>query len=148
MHVAHAAITALAHLRPDAALFLMTFGLLLIYVELNRPGWILPGAIGLLLTLLSIASILRLNLRPPAALLVVAAMAVLTLNLLRPIHVFLAAIASLALIAGFAYLIPGPANSRVHPSTAILCGLILGAGTSVLTSIARRARTNKRVRLA
>jgi membrane-bound ClpP family serine protease len=147
MNVAQAVLTALTHLRPDAAMFLMTFGLLLICVELNRPGWIFPGAIGLLLALLSIASLLRLNLRWPAALLVLIAMAVLTMNLVRPIHVFLATITTLALIAGFVCLISGPV-SQVHPATAIVCGLVLGAGTSVLTTIARRARANKRVRLA
>jgi membrane-bound serine protease (ClpP class) len=144
----HVAITALTQQGPDAALSVLTFGLLLIYVELNRPGWIVPGAIGLLLALLSIASLLRLHLRWSGALLVLAAVAVLTLNLVRPIHVFIAILTTFALIVGFAYLTSGRADSHAHPATAIVCGLVLGAGTSVLTSIARRARVNKRVRLA
>jgi membrane-bound serine protease (ClpP class) len=144
----HVSITALAHLSPSPALSLLTLGLLLIYLELNRPGWILPGAIGLTLALLSLASLLRLHLRWPVALLVLTAMAVLTLNLARPIHVFLTSIATVALIVGFAYLVAGPADSHIHPATATTCGLILGIGTTALTAIARRARANKSVRLA
>jgi hypothetical protein len=41
----------------------------------------------------------------------------------------------------------GPGPIDVHASTAAICGLLLGAGTYLLTGIARRARTNKRVRL-
>ena len=33
------------HLVPDTALILFTLGVLLIYLELNRPGLILPGAV-------------------------------------------------------------------------------------------------------
>jgi hypothetical protein len=56
--------------------------------------------------------------------------------------------ATLALILGFARLTNGPGDVRVHAITASVCGLILGAGTSVLTAVAHRARTNKRVRLS
>jgi len=141
-------LKTLTHLSPDAALMLLTFGLLLIYLELNRPGWILPGAIGLLVSLLSIASLLRQDLRSPAVLLIATAIALLALNLVRATHPLVAAAATLALILGFARLISGPGDSRVHAITASICGLILGVGTSLLTAIARRARTNKRVRLS
>lgn len=147
MHIAANTLKALTHLSPDAALLLLTLGLLLIYVELNRPGWILPGAVGLLLSLLSIPSLARFDLQPAAVLLVGTATALLALNLVRPVHTLAAAAATLALVLGFARLIHGPGDARVHVVTAILCGLILGVGTSVLTAIARRARTNKRVRL-
>jgi membrane-bound ClpP family serine protease len=140
-------LKTLSHLSPDAALMLLTFGLLLIYLELNRPGWILPGAVGLLLSLLAAASLLRLDLRWPAVLLVATAVALLAINLIRPVHALVATAATLALILGFARLTRGPGDLRVHAITASICGLILGAGTSVLTAIARRARTNKRVRL-
>jgi len=141
-------LNTLTHLSPDATLLLLTFGLLLIYVELNRPGWILPGVLGLLLSLLAAASLLRLDLRWPAVVLVATAVALLALNLIRATHPLVAAAATLALILGFARLIDGPGDSRVHAVTASICGLILGIGTSLLTAIARRARTNKRVRLS
>jgi membrane-bound ClpP family serine protease len=140
-------LNTLTHLSPDAALLLLTFGLLLICVELNRPGTILPGAIGLLLSLLAIASLLRLDLRWPAVLLVATAVALLAVNLVRATHPLVAAAATLALILGFARLSSGPGDSRVHAVTASVCGLVLGVGTSLLTAIARRARINKRVRL-
>ena len=147
MHAAAIALKTLTHLSPDPALVLLTFGLLLIYLELNRPGWILPGALGLLLSLLAIASLLRLDLRWPAVLLIGTAIALLSISLIRATHPLVAAAATLALILGFARLTSGPGDLRVHAITASICGLILGAGTSVLTAIARRARTNKRVRL-
>ncbi len=138
---------ALTHLSPDAAILVLTAGLLLIYLELNRPGWIVPGTIGLLLILLTVASLLRFQLRIPAVLLIATATAVLVVNLLRPTHSLAAIASTVALILGFDDLVRGPGSLDVHASTAGICGLILGAGTYLLTGIARRARTNKRVRL-
>jgi fumarate reductase subunit D len=114
VHTAAALLNTLTHLSPDSALLLLTFAVLLIYVELNRPGWILPGALGLI----------------------------------RRVHALIPAAATLALILGFARLMHGPGDARVHVVTASVCGLSLGVVTSVLTVIARRARTNKRVRLS
>jgi membrane-bound serine protease (ClpP class) len=148
VHTAAALLNTLTHLSPDSALLLLTFAVLLIYVELNRPGWILPGALGLLLLSLAVASLLRLDLSWPAALLVVSAVALLTLGLIRRVHALIPAAATLALILGFARLMHGPGDARVHVVTASVCGLSLGVVTSVLTVIARRARTNKRVRLS
>ena len=59
------ALREISHLSPDAAIVVLTMGVLLIYVELNRPGWILPGAAGLLATLFAGASLLRRMERPP-----------------------------------------------------------------------------------
>lgn len=137
----------LTHLSPDAAVFVLTGGLLLIYLELNRPGWIVPGATGLLLALFASASLLHDQLRTPAVVLLVTGVAVLVVNLLRPTHSLAAIAATLALILGFDDLVRGPGTLYVHASTAAVCGLVLGAATYLLTAIARRARTNKRVRL-
>ncbi len=52
-------LSRLSHLSPDAALLVLTLGLLLIYVELNRPGWIVSGAVGLLAVLFAVASLAR-----------------------------------------------------------------------------------------
>ena len=38
---------------PDLFLVLLVAGILLVYVECNRPGWVLPGCLGTLLVLLS-----------------------------------------------------------------------------------------------
>ena len=141
MSVARAA----AHLAPDAAIVLLTLGLLLIYVELNRPGWIVPGACGLLLALLATASLLRLNLSLAAVTLLATAAALLLLDLLRPAPALVALAATVALILGFDRLVQGPEQLRIHAPVAVLCGLVVGGGTSVLTRIARRARANKAV---
>jgi membrane-bound serine protease (ClpP class) len=138
-------IGVLTHAAPDAAVLLLTLGLLLVYVELNRPGWILPGTFGLLLTLFAVASLLRLHLSPAAVALLASAAALLLLDLRRRTPRLVAAAATLALVLGFAHLVAGPAPQRVHAATAIGGGLLLGAGTSVLTRIARRARANKAV---
>ena len=138
-------ITTAQHPGPDAAVLLLTLGLLLVYVELNRPGWIAPGALGLLLALFAAASLLRCDLSLAALALLATAAALLLLDLRHPTPVLVAAAATLALVMGFAHLVLGPAQKQVHAATAIGCGLLLGAGTSVLTRIARRARANKAV---
>jgi membrane-bound serine protease (ClpP class) len=133
----------LANLRPDGAVILLTLGILLIYVELNRPGWIIPGAVGLLAVLFSAASLGRLHLNAGATILTATALMLLLLGLLRQTPPLVSIAATLALAMGLNQLISGPGALRVHPVTAISCGTLLGAVTSILTRIARRARTNK-----
>ena len=130
---------SLAH-SPDAAVATLSLGILLLYVELNRPGRIVPGAIGLLLTLLAAAPLLTNHRNPNAIILLIAAAAFLSLGLRRESNPWIAAAATLNLIVGFGLLRASPA---VHPLVAIVCGTILGVGTYLLTRIARRARTNK-----
>ena len=136
-------LRALAHLPPDGAMLMLTLGLLLIYVELNRPGWIITGALGLLAVLFAAASLGRLELNAGALLMVCTAVALLGLDLLRRTPPMVAVAATLALVLGLDRLVEGPGALRIHTGTAVVCGVILGAGTSILTRIARRARTNK-----
>jgi len=119
------------------ALLLLTLGLLLIYLELNRPGSILPGALGLTLTLIALPSLFSQGLHPLAFALLLAAVLTLATGLRRRTHPVISAAAIVALIVAL-NLIPG-----VSPLAATLSGLLLGAGTSVLTAIAHRARANK-----
>ena len=142
MHHAVIAIGGFAMLTPDRALLLLTLGVLLIYVELNRPGKILPGALGLLASLFALASLLRLDLNAGAVALVCTAVALLLLDLLRHTTPIIAIAATFALVLGFDHLIQG-GSIRVHTVTAVACGVLIGTGTSILTRIARRARTNK-----
>jgi membrane-bound serine protease (ClpP class) len=136
-------LKTLANLSPDSALILLTLGLLLIYVELNRPGWIISGALGLLASLFAMASLLRLELNPAAIALICTAVALLVLDLLRRTQPTIAVAATLALVLGFSHLVLGHGELRIHTVTAVVCGVVIGAGTSVLTRIARRARVNK-----
>jgi membrane-bound serine protease (ClpP class) len=134
---------SMAQLGPDRSLLLLTAGLLLIYVELNRPGWIVAGAVGLLGTLFAVASLVRLELNAGAEALVCTAVALLLLDLWRSTQTTVAVAATLALVLGFEHLVEGPGTVHIHAATAVGCGLVLGGGTSILTRIARRARTNK-----
>jgi membrane-bound serine protease (ClpP class) len=132
-------------LSPDIALLLLTGSMLLIYLEFNRPGSIVFGAVGLLGTLLAFAALSHFQLNPTAVVLCCTAILLLALDLVRPTHTLVGIAATLALILGTLQLISGPGQTHIHTVQAVLCGLILGAGTSVLTRIARRARTNKRL---
>ena len=127
---------------PDAAIIGLTVGLALIALELNRPGLILPGASGLLLALLSAASLAHHQPRLWAAFLLLAAAVVMLLQLRRTLPPWTAIPTVLALIAGFQWLTPPP-SLPVRTVIAILCGITLGTGITVLTRIARRARQNK-----
>ena len=133
----------LTHLSPNAAIFVLTLGIALIYFELNRPGSILPGVFGLLAALLSIASISQRHPNPIGIFLVLSAVSLLLVDLLRPTHILVAVAATVALILGFrALLVPSCCPSIGFP-VCFGCGLLLGGGTSYLTRIARRARVNK-----
>jgi membrane-bound ClpP family serine protease len=133
----------LADISPNAAIFILTIGLAFIYYELNRPGSIFPGALGLLTTLLSIAALAPHGFNPVGILLTFTAIALLTLGLLRPTSILFSAAATLALVCGLYNLLAHPGSHPISASIAIGCGLLLGIGTSALTRIARRARVNK-----
>jgi membrane-bound serine protease (ClpP class) len=130
-------------LSPDTAILCFTLGLLLIYLELNRPGTILPGAVGLLITLLAIAALLQSPIHVSGVVLIAIATGLLLLDLLRQTPLLLAVSATAALIFGFLHLTAGAVKPHVHVAVATGCGLILGTGTSLLTRLARRARANK-----
>jgi membrane-bound serine protease (ClpP class) len=132
-----------ATLAPDSAVVMLTVGMLLIYVELNRPGWVIPGVVGLLAALFAIASVGRLEVSLGGSALVATGVGLLALDLLRRTSVIVTVAATLALALGFRELVVGPGGVRVHTVTAVVCGGILGVGTAILTRIARRARTNK-----
>jgi membrane-bound ClpP family serine protease len=133
----------LSSLSPDAALLLLTLGIALIALELNRPGSILPGTAGLLLTLLAGAGLLHRHPRPAGLALTVAASGALLVPLRLPLPLWALAVTTLSLIAGLLLLFPAGQQPSLRMSVAIGCGLFTGIGTTVLTRIARRARRNK-----
>ncbi len=138
---------AIHGLSPNAAVLLLTAGTLLIYLELNRPGYILPGALGLLsfllaLDLLATDALAHRPLNPIALVLLLSAVALLSLDLLRPTPIPVAVAATLALVLGLRGLLSSP-DRPLALSVAVGCGLAIGISTSLLTRIARRARANK-----
>lgn len=129
---------------PNQAVVVGTLGFCLILIEFNRPGTILPGAIGLLLLLLGIAS---LSHHPPQAWAVcvfVSSMFLLLVSLRYRVAAWLLVCAALGLCAGLRGLEPkGP--DEVALQVALPCGLLSGALSAVLAQIALRARRAKRI---
>lgn len=133
-----------ATLSPNAAILILTFGCVLVAVEVNRPGLILPGAVGVLLMLLAVGSLAAKHPSATSVLWVAAFAAVL---LLPPARMrqswFVAAAATAGLVFSLKHLVPSKSGAEVSPWAAVFCGTLFGAGTTVLTRIARRARKNK-----
>jgi membrane-bound serine protease (ClpP class) len=131
---------------PDLDVLLLLCGALLIYLEFNVPGTVVPGALGALFLLLGIFGLNLLPVRHTAVLLLVAAVVLIVLETHFASHGVLGLAGTACLIFGLATLVDSPeAAMRVHLSTAIAAGLTFGAISVALAWIALRARRNKRL---
>jgi membrane-bound serine protease (ClpP class) len=129
---------------PDFAVLLLVLGGLLIYLEFNVPGTIVPGAIGTLCVLLALFGLNLLPVRHTAVLLLMAALLLLVLEMKVSSHGILAATGIASLIFGLATLVDAPVPElRVHTATAIGAGLGFGTISFMLAWLALRARRNK-----
>ncbi|NYF81331.1 NfeD family protein [Granulicella arctica] len=129
---------------PDFAVLLLVLGGLLIYLEFNVPGTVVPGALGTLLVLLGFFGLNLLPVRHTAIVLLVAAVIMMALETKFASHGILALAGTLSLVFGLATLVDGPiAELRVHLGTAIGAGVGFGAISFGLAWIALRARRNK-----
>lgn len=129
---------------PDLAVLLLVVGALLIYLEFNVPGTIVPGALGTLLLLLGVFGLNLLPIRHTAILLLVAAVLLLAFEFKFPSHGILALLGIASLTFGLLTLVDGPiAEQRVHPSIAIAAGVGFGLISFWLATIAMKARRNK-----
>jgi membrane-bound serine protease (ClpP class) len=129
---------------PNLAVLILLLGGLLIYLEFNSPGTIIPGALGTLLLLTALFSLNLLPVRYTAVMLLIAAFILLLLEAKFPSHGVVATAGVVALIFGTLTLVDGPIPElRVRLATAIACGLAFGAITAFLVRIAVRARKNK-----
>jgi membrane-bound ClpP family serine protease len=133
----------LTAMTPDSAVLTLTMGVGLIYYELNRPGTILAGAMGLLGFLLGVAVLVSRGVTLVGATLILVGTLLLAADLIRPMPVVTAFFGTVALVVGLWKLPTHSCCSSIHLPVAAGCGVILGVGTSLLTRIARRARTNK-----
>jgi membrane-bound serine protease (ClpP class) len=135
-------LTRLAN--PDFAVLLLVLGGLLIYLEFNVPGTIVPGTLGTLCVLLALFGLNLLPVSHTAVLLLVAALALLILEMKFTSHGILAAAGITSLIFGLATLVDAPIPElRVHTSTAVAAGLGFGTISFGLAWLALRARRNK-----
>jgi membrane-bound serine protease (ClpP class) len=128
---------------PDIAVLLLIMGVLLIYIEFNVPGTIVPGALGVLCFLLALFAFNMLPIRHTAVLLLIAAVVLILLEVKFSSHGLLALAGTVSLIFGLLTLVDGPPELRVHVSTAIAAGLTFGVITFVLAYLGLRARRNK-----
>jgi membrane-bound serine protease (ClpP class) len=131
---------------PNLAVLCLILGGLLIYLEFNVPGTIVPGALGTLLVLTSLFALNLLPIRYTAVMLIIGALALLLLEAKFASHGVLAAAGTLCLVFGLLTLVDGPIPElRVHPATAIAAGAAFGIITVFLVRMAIRARRNKSV---
>lgn len=130
-------------LSPDAAVALGTAGVCLGFVEFNRPGRVIPGALGLLLLLFSCAALLQHPIRPLGAAALGAGIVLLVANLWRRLPIAVLALATAGLVLGLRFLVPTAGPAFVHTPAALACGALLGASSGALTRLAYRARRSK-----
>jgi membrane-bound serine protease (ClpP class) len=129
---------------PDIAVLLLVLGGLLIYLEFNVPGTVVPGSIGTLFVLLGLFGLNLLPVRHTAIVLLIAAIVMMLLEAKFGSHGVLAIAGIASLIFGLATLVDGPIPElRVHLGTALGAGLGFGTISFGLAWIALRARRSK-----
>jgi membrane-bound serine protease (ClpP class) len=123
---------------PNLAVLVLVVGGLLIYLEFNTPGTIVPGTLGTIMVLLALFGLNLLPLRYTSVMLLVAAFVLLLLEAHFPSH------GALALVIGSLTLVDGPIpEMRVNLATALSAGLAFGLITAFLLRLALRARRSK-----
>jgi membrane-bound serine protease (ClpP class) len=129
---------------PNLAVMVLVLGGLLIYVEFNTPGTIVPGTLGTILVLIALFALNLLPVRYTSVMLLVAAFVLLILEAHFATHGVLAGAGILALVFGALTLVDGPIPElRVHLATALSAGLAFGLITVFLLRLALRARRSK-----
>jgi membrane-bound serine protease (ClpP class) len=129
---------------PNIALLMLVCGALLIYLEFNTPGTIVPGALGTLMVLLAIFGLNLLPIRYTAVLLLVAAVGLLVLEAKVGGHGALAIAGIVCLTFGMLTLVAAPVPElSVSPLIALGVSAAFGAITVFLVRLAIRARRMK-----
>jgi membrane-bound serine protease (ClpP class) len=129
---------------PDIAILLGIGGALLIYLEFNTPGTVVPGALGTLLVLLAVFGLGLLPIRFTAVLLLVAALGLMVLEAKFGGHGALAIAGIVCLAFGMLTLVAAPVPElAVSPAVAIGVSLAFGTITVVLVRLAFKARKMK-----
>jgi membrane-bound serine protease (ClpP class) len=129
---------------PNIALMMLVFGALLIYLEFNTPGTIVPGALGTLMVLLAIFGLDLLPIRFTALLLLVAALVFLMLEAKFGGHGALAIAGIVCLTFGTLTLVAAPVpEMSISPAIAIGVSVGFGLITVFLVRLAMRARKLK-----
>ena len=125
---------------PDHAILLLLCGILFIYAEFNKPGTVILGCFGALLTMFAFYGLAHLPLSRPALLQTLAGVALVAVGCRFPLRGLIAAIATVFLIFGLSNLVLAP---RLHLVVAIVAATIFSCITTWLVRIALAARQNK-----
>jgi len=129
---------------PNIALLFLVGGALLIYLEFNAPGTIVPGALGTLMVLLAIFGLNLLPINYTAVLLLVAALVLLLLEAKFGGHGALAIAGIVCLTFGTLTLVAAPVpEMAVSPWVAAALSISFAGITLFLVRIAVRARRQK-----
>jgi membrane-bound serine protease (ClpP class) len=129
---------------PNLAVLVLMVGGLLIYVEFNTPGTIIPGTLGTILVLVALFGLNLLPVRYTSVMLLLAAFALLIMEAHFASHGVLAVAGIISLVIGALTLVDGPIPElRVHLATALSAGLAFGLITVFLLRLALRARRSK-----
>jgi len=129
---------------PNIALLFLVGGALLIYLEFNSPGTIVPGALGTLMVLLAIFALDLLPIRYTAVLLLIAAMVLLILEAKFGGHGALAIAGIVCLLFGTLTLVAAPVPEMgVSPWVAVSLSVAFGGITWFLVRLAVKARNRK-----
>jgi membrane-bound serine protease (ClpP class) len=129
---------------PNVALLLLVGGALLIYLEFNAPGTIVPGALGTLMVLLAVFALNLLPIHYTAVMLLVAALVLLLLEAKFGGHGVLAFAGIVCLAFGTLTLVAAPVpEMAIHPALAFAISAAFGVITVFLVRLAIRARRIK-----
>ncbi len=129
---------------PNIALLLLVLGALGIYLEFNAPGLVAPGVAGAILLLLGLTALSMFPIDWLGAALMILGLAFFILEAKFATHGVLTTGGAIALTLGAVMLIDTSVPElRIRWSTAIGLAVPFALITSVLFSIALRARRNK-----
>jgi membrane-bound serine protease (ClpP class) len=129
---------------PNIALLFLVGGALLIYLEFNTPGTIVPGALGTLMVLLAIFALDLLPIRFTSVLLLLAALVLLLLEAKFGGHGALAIAGIVCLTFGTLTLVAAPVQEMaISPWVAFAVSAAFGSITVFLIRLAVRARRMK-----
>src|SRR6266542_3831190 len=129
---------------PNIAFLLFALGGLAIYAELNHPGAVLPGVVGVISILLALFALNLLPTRYASLALLIAAFALFALEAKYATHGVLGIGGVICMIFGALFLVDGPIpEMRVHLITALIVSVPIGLITIFLMTLALRARRNR-----
>jgi membrane-bound serine protease (ClpP class) len=129
---------------PNISLILIVLGALCIYVEFSSPGLIAPGVVGAISVLLGLSAMSVLPINWTGVGLLALAFLLFALEAKFVSHGVLTAGGAVAMVLGAVLLIDSPLPElRIRWSVAIALALPFALITSVLLTLAMRARSNK-----